>query len=178
MEAWKAVASMPEFEGYTIVKAPVPEYHEESYQLSLKCCMDNKCGHYDTNWGCNPGAKMDVQRYYEDKDYVIIMYREFPIEDKKDEEAIKTISDDIHRRVRKMVLELRDNGVQCDGFVDGPCDYCGVCAYPEPCRFPEMKIPSVSTLGIGLRRYFDSIGISFAFEDGKVTLYGFIFVRK
>lgn len=177
MEPWKAIASMKEFDSYTIVRAPTPEYDEDSYNLAFQRCEENKCGCFGTNWGCNPGARKDVASYYRDIDYVIVLYRSFEL-DFRDKEMFKTISDDVHRSVRRMMLLLRDNGLECDGYVDGPCEYCGKCAYPEPCRFPEMIVPSVSTLGISLKTYFDSIDVPFSFEDDRVTLYGFIFVKK
>ena len=176
MEAWENIASLKEFSSFTIRKAPVPDYDEDSYQLAFSRCKENKCGTYDTNWGCNPGAKMDVATYYQDIDYVILMYRTFDVEF-EDKDLMKSISDDVHRSVRKMMLELRDNGLDCDGYVDGPCDYCGECAYPQPCRFPEMMIPSVSTLGIDLKSYFHDIGVPYSFQKDRMTIYGFIFVH-
>ena len=177
METWESVTSMKDFDSFTIRKAPVPEYNEDSYQLAFSRCKENKCGTYDTNWGCNPGAKRDVAEYYKGIDYVILAYREFEA-DFNDTELMKSISDDVHRTLRMMVLELRDNGIECDGFMDGPCDYCGECAYPEPCRFPDMMIPSVSTLGIDLKKYFAGLDIPYSFQNGRMILYGFIFVHK
>jgi hypothetical protein len=40
-----------------------------------------------------------------------------------------------------------------------------------------MLLPSVSTLGIDLERYFASFGRSFSFAEGRITLYGFLFIR-
>jgi len=177
MDVWQNVASLREFEEYTMFKAPVPVYDEDNYQLAFKRCKDNVCGCFNTNWGCNPAAKMDVATYYLDIDYVIIMQRTFEV-DYKDRALMDDITIDFQRKVRKYVLEMRNNGLDVDGYMDGPCKYCGQCAYPDPCRFPEMIIPSVSTLGIGLENYFESMGREFKFEEGKVTLYGFIFVHR
>ena len=176
MEAWENIASLKEFEDYRIRKGPVPIFDQASYNLSFQRCSENKCGCFGTNWACNPGAKMDVQEYYRGIDYVIVMSRTFEISP-KDFDALKDINPDMQRAVRRMVILLRDNGVECDGFLDGPCLYCGECAYPEPCRFPEMRTPSLSTLGIGLKGYFERMGETFSFEDDRVTLYGFVFVH-
>ncbi len=177
MESWEAVTALDEYRDLNIVKAPVPVYEQEAYDIGFQRCKENLCGCYDTNWGCNPGAKMDVEEYYKDKDFVIIARKTFEV-DYNDEEALDAISDEMQRKLRSLVLKLREAGIACDGFLDGPCTYCGECAYPEPCRFPDMLTPSVSTLGIDLTSYFRSFGDSFAFEEGKVTLYGFIFVKK
>jgi predicted metal-binding protein len=176
MEAWQSVASLKEFEEYTIVKAPVPDYEEDAYNLAFQKCKENKCGCFNTNWGCNPAAKMDVATYYQDIDYVLVVYREFDV-DRNDQEILRTISEGMQRNIRRMVLQLRDNGLDCDGYLDGPCRYCGECAYPQPCRFPDMMIPSVSTLGINLKEYFAGIGKHYSLQESTVTLYGFIFVH-
>ncbi|MBE6528890.1 MAG: hypothetical protein E7Z64_07035 [Thermoplasmata archaeon] len=176
MEAWQNIASLQSYEDFTFRKAPVPEYDEESYRIAFQCCKENKCGTYDTNWGCNPGAKRDVPAFLSEQDYVIVVSRTYEV-DYKDRELMKSITEDIQRTFRRMIIELRNNNLDCIGFLDGPCLYCGECAYPDPCRFPEMKIESISTLGLNLRKWFESFGESFGFEEGKVTLYGFIFVR-
>ena len=177
MEPWEAIASKKEYEDLTIKKVPVPVYNADNYATGFQKCKENLCGHYNTNWGCNPGGMRNVEEYYKGIDYVILIHRTFEA-DWKDKELMVSISNDMQRTVRRMVIELRDNGVECDGYMDGPCTYCGECAYPDPCRFPDMIIPSVSVLGIGLEDYFKSFGESFKFEQGKVTLYGFIFVKK
>jgi len=177
MEIWESVASLSEFEEYWIRKGPVPEFDQAAYDLAFKRCSDNRCGHYGTNWGCNPGAKRDVARYYEGMDYVVIISREFAM-DYHDQDLMDSVTDEMHRGVRKLASMLRDNGLECDCFLDGPCRYCGVCAYPEPCRFPDMLTPSLSTLGIGLSDYFKALGEDFSFREGIVTLYGFVFVKK
>jgi len=176
MDAWENVISLRGFEDYSFKKVPVPEYDDESYQLAFQRCKENKCGTFDTNWGCNPGAKRDVPAFLSEQDYVLMMSRTFEV-DYKDQELMKSITFDMQRTFRKLVLELRDNNIDCIGFLDGPCLYCGECAYPDPCRFPDMKIESVSTLGLNLKGWFDSFGESFEFVPGKVTLYGFVFVR-
>ena len=176
MEAWEIVSSLRGFEDYNFKKVPVPRYDEDSYNLAFSLCMENKCGKYNTNWGCNPAAKRDVPDYLSKQNYVIIASRTFQV-DFKDKELMDNISDDAQRTFRRIVLELRSNNIDCDGFLDGPCTYCGVCAYPEPCRYPDMKIVSISTLGLNLKEWFKSFDEEFSFKEGEVTLYGFIFVR-
>ena len=177
MEVWQTIATLRGFEDYTVIKAPVPEYDEDSYQLAFGYCKENKCGCYDTNWGCNPAAKMDVPAFYSNKDYVLVVKRTFNV-DVQNKVLMETVMDDMQRTLRRMITELRDNGISCTGFLDGPCKYCGECAYPEPCRFPDMKVASVSTLGINLKEYFAKFGEELGYTEDSVTLYGFIFVDK
>ncbi|MBR4181277.1 MAG: hypothetical protein IKQ57_03975 [Candidatus Methanomethylophilaceae archaeon] len=41
-----------------------------------------------------------------------------------------------------------------------------------------MLVPSISVLGLNLKEYMASNGEEFRFEDGVVTLYGFIMMRS
>lgn len=177
MESWRNVLSMKEYDDYEIVKAPLPVYDPEKFNIAFECCKENLCGCYDTNWGCQPGAKIDVAEFYKQYDYVLVVSRTYEDIDVKDEALVDAIGDDIHRVFTNMLVELRKNNVNCKIFLDGPCKYCGECAYPEPCRYPEMKIASVSTLGIDLNGWFESFGKKLEFLDNKMTLYGLIFIK-
>ena len=75
MDTWESISTLKDFEEYRFIKAPVPVYDQAAYDLAFQRCKENKCGSYDTNWGCNPGAKRDVDEYYRDIDYVVIMTR-------------------------------------------------------------------------------------------------------
>jgi len=84
---------------------------------------------------------------------------------------------EVHTAVRATVLAMRRAGFECMGFADGECGYCGVCSYPEPCRFPDQLVPSISSTGTDMKNYFDSIGKEFAFSDDSITFYGIVMFR-
>ena len=177
MEAWEAVLSVRAFEDYTVRKVRVPEFREDDRIVCLDRCRENLCGNYGTNWGCPPDIDIDPQVLYESSSCALLVNRTFCL-DIKDEELLDATNLEMQKIIRMMVVELRSNNIDCLGFADGGCRYCGVCAYPEPCRFPEMLIPSVSSLGIDMKSYLNEQGIPFAFSDTCVTLYGLIFLRK
>jgi len=163
-------------EGLDPVKAPVPEFEQGAFDLAMKRCRDNVCGSYDTNWGCSPGAKRDIPAFYAENDFVIVVNKVFEL-DWHDKEKLDRTTKGMQERIRAATLEMRELGYTCTGFMDGPCIYCAKCAYPDPCRHPDMLLPSVSTLGIDLEKYFASFGRPFAFTEGRITLYGFLFIR-
>lgn len=177
MEAWEAVLSVRAFEDYTVRKVRVPEFREDDRIVCLDRCRENLCGNYSTNWGCPPDIDIDPQALYKSSSCALLVNRTFCL-DIKDEELLDATNLEMQKIIRMMVVELRSNNIDCLGFADGGCRYCGVCAYPEPCRFPEMLIPSVSSLGIDMKSYLNEQGIPFAFSDTCVTLYGLIFLRK
>ena len=48
--------------------------------------------------------------------------------------------------VRSIMIMLHSHGIECRGFADGGCGYCGICAGYEACRYPAMMIRPVSEL--------------------------------
>ena len=120
---------------------------------------------------------MDPEELYSSSDYALLVRRTFCL-DIKDRELVKATTLEMQKIVRMMVIALRSNGIECMGFADGGCQYCGVCAMPEPCRFPDMFVPSISALGLEMKTYMESIGEEFSFSDDCLTLYGLIFVKK
>ena len=78
--------------------------------------------------------------------------------------------------VRGILSRLRDAGIGCRGFSDGGCDICPECTYPEPCRHPDLVLPSVSIVGIDMESYLASVGERFEFRDDAVTFYGVILI--
>lgn len=177
MEAWEAAVSDKSFEDYFIRRIDVPAYCKEDRLECLRNCEENLCGMYGTNWACPPHMDIDPQGLYEDSEYVLLVRRTFCL-DVKDKEIVDATGEAMQRAIRLMVVKLRQNGMDCIGFADGGCKYCGVCACPEPCRFPDMEVPSISALGLDLGKYMGSVGEHFSFSDDCITLYGLIFIKK
>lgn len=55
--------------------------------------------------------------------------------------------------IRRMMIMLHTHGIECRGFADGGCGYCGICAGYETCRYPAMMIRPVSELYSDARIY-------------------------
>lgn len=177
MTSWKDACRDAEANGWTAVEAPLPDYSEEDTVRVLDSCRQNLCGNYGTNWGCPPGwaDRMDAlgSRY----DSAILMEKRFDI-NVKDEKKLKDAMEDVRSAVRSTVRSMRAMGFECMGFADGNCGYCGVCSYPEPCRFPDQLVPSISSTGTDMGRYLGMIGKTLEFSDRSVTFYGIIMFRR
>ena len=151
---------------------------QHSIQVVGRCrslCAENKCGHYDTNWGCPPGFNGDIGDYLGRFTRAFMIKKRFEV-DIDDSEAIEAITRESQETVRNVMTAIRSKGIDCQGFSDGGCRYCGICAYPEPCRFPEALVPSISAVGIDMGDYAKANGEEFSFERNAVTLYGLLLV--
>ena len=176
MRSWMDVAASVLPEGFDAREWSFPEHSEESLKRSRALCAENKCGSYGRSWGCPPGCDLTVAKA--SKEYSrMIVFKKRHVVDFSDKEALDSLGEDLQVQVRSLVLALRKEGYKCLGFADGGCRYCGVCSYPEPCRYPEMLVPSVSVLGLNLKEYAVSNGEDFRFEEGAVTLYGFVMMQ-
>lgn len=169
MLSWNVLLNEDAFPDYKIRETAIPVIDSDSKIMCLSNCKENLCGHYDTNWGCPPGFTM--KREMTEYRSSVLVSREYAFERDRDPSNMMS---EMQETIRNMVLMLRRNGIECDGIADGGCRYCGVCAYPEPCRFPDMLIPSVSALGIDMGRFLADCGEEFSFEEGKATMYGII----
>ena len=173
MTAWREACQEAEAQGWVVSEVPLPTYLEEDVLKCLDSCKQNICGTYGKNWACAPGWKDKMDTLGKRFTSCLLMEKRYDV-DVRDKEAVKKAADEFQNIVRRTVLSMRAAGYDCLGFADGACGYCGECAYPEPCRFPEQLVPSVSAAGINMSRYFESFGKEFSFGDGYYTHYGVI----
>ena len=173
MRPWKDVAASVLPEDFAVMEWSFPEGNGEALARSRALCAENKCGSYGTTWGCPPGCDLTVEKLSEKYSRTGVIKRRYEV-DLEDREALDRMGEEIQAHVRNVVVALREEGYGCMGFSDGGCRYCGVCAYPDPCRFPGMLVPSISVLGLDLKGYAASNGEDFRFEKDAVTMYGFI----
>ena len=109
------------------------------------------------------------------RDYAsaILMSRTFPC-DPRDRETVERHNAEMKAAMRRAIAALHEAGIRCRGLADGGCDLCGECAYPEPCRHPDLLLPSISVVGIDMASYLATLGERFEFRDDAVTFYGVI----
>lgn len=180
-DIWSKMDSEPNFKEFKIkvVAAPKPDIHTIS--TCRKLCRQNRCGTFNTNWGCPPGVgtEEDCLGLIHQYSKSVLIYRRFENVNMKDLEFIDKCAHEHQDMVRKMASAMNKAGYKdILPIADGGCKYCGECTYPdEPCRFPEQMIPSVSGFGIIMEEYLQSQNMDFKFENNAFTLYGMILFR-
>ena len=176
MRDWKEIAASvlpPDFE---LDEWNFPEYSEEALIKCRNLCKENVCGTYGCSWSCPPGFSSDLKELSEKYGKVAVIKRRFEV-DLSDSERLDGLAGELQSSVRDLVLAMRREGYECLGFADGACRYCGKCAYPDPCRFPEMLVPSISAAGVDMTAFAKANGREFKFEKDAVTVYGLIMMR-
>ena len=177
MERWERALLGCDLSDYSIRETALPEYDGPTVIRCGKLCEENLCGKYGTNWACPPGFDEHMDTLSDGFSSALLISRTFPC-DLKDKDAVEGLNNEMKSAIRMILSRLRDAGIGCRGLADGGCDLCPECAYPEPCRHPDMLLPSVSVVGIDMESYLASIGERFEFRDDSVTFYGVVLLSN
>lgn len=165
------------FHRYRFLEGPVPEADADSEIRCRRLCEENRCGQYGRTWSCPPGFSVTLGDLRGRFSSAVLMERTEHT-DPKDADSMADLSRSVQEDVRRAVSAIQDAGHDCMGFADGACGYCGICSYPDPCRFPAMLIPSISALGLDLGAYLRTLGEELEFRGDRVTLYGLLLIGR
>lgn len=180
-DVWGSMSSDPLAADYTFKRIGVPSPNNETISKCRELCEQNLCGAYGVTWGCPPGVGSEkdclslVKRYSK----AAVIMKRFDDLDFNDMEHMHKLQVDHQELCRRFGNAMRKAGYDVLPLADGKCEYCGDCSYPDdPCRFPEQKVPSVSSYGIKMDEYLPSQGIDFTFEKNGMTLYGIMLYNE
>ena len=177
MVSWTDALRDMDLDGFSVRETGLPAYDEDMVIRCQNLCRDNLCGKYGTNWACPPGFSEHMDSLSEQYDSALLLSRTF-VCDPRDRDAVEECNSLMKATLRSVVEHLRSAGIGCRGFSDGGCDLCQTCAYPDPCRFPDRVMPSVSAIGIDMGAYLESVGERFEFRDDSVTFYFLVFIKS
>lgn len=177
MVSWTDALRDMDLDGFSVRETGLPAYDEDMVIRCQGLCRDNLCGKYGTNWACPPGFSEHMDTLSEQYDSALLLSRTF-VCDPRDRDAVEECNSMMKATLRSVVEHLRSAGIGCRGFSDGGCDLCQTCAYPDPCRFPDRVMPSVSAIGIDMGAYLESVGERFEFRDDSVTFYFLVFIKS
>lgn len=135
-------------------------------------CAENKCGAYHKNWTCPPAVGSITQCQQKMKQYhhgILVQsighanqhaetqcYRRTEL---RHTQQFYTLVEAI-RRVHPNALCLGTGG----------CRVCQICAYPEPCRFPDHTISSMEGYGLFVAHVCRDAGVPYQYGETTVTL--------
>jgi len=130
-------------------------------------CTPEKCPNYSRSWRCPPHCGDLAEKERELRGFsralLLTMRR---AADLRDRAALQRLSDAQTAAVDRVADRLPGSLRLCVGG----CRRCPVCGCPDaPCRFPLPRRGSVSAYGIDVTALCTSLGVPFAFEEGKVV---------
>ena len=129
--------------------------------VCLKCRYG--CSQYNSNWSCPPATPTisEVRELIKEYSTALLLvgsqtcsefYRDT---NRKRTDQVRYWKGTVSLE-RQLFLEGYDKAF---GLVSGACSLCKECAYPEKCRFPMEKRPTVESLSIDLIGTLKNIGI-------------------
>ena len=133
-------------------------------------CAAGRCGSYGKNWCCPPAcgtleaSAAQASRYRRG----LILQSTGDMEDDFDVECMMETEQLQKERFYDLVERIREIDPDCLPMSSGTCSICGKCAYPEPCRFPDRKIPSMEAYGLNVSQVCMQSGTKYYY--GKLTI--------
>ena len=140
-------------------------------------CASNACGMYGRCWTCPPDAgeiealMAEVKRY----EYALVYQTVTELEDSYDFEGMI----DAKKLCSKIALKLRPEFKALDisnvlHLGAGGCGVCEKCAKQigEPCRFPEIALPSLEAYGVNVSELAKTAGMKYINGQDTVTYFG------
>ncbi len=143
-------------------------------------CALNYCGRYAKSWTCPPGCGTLEECAGRLKAYrqAVVVQMIHPLEDSLDVEGMtegQKAFDRLMQRIQKAVKEARPDALLLGA---GSCSLCQACTYPdEPCRYPELAIPSVESFGLDVQALTEKAGLPCSWSGPRVYYCGLICLR-
>ena len=140
-------------------------------------CESNACGVYGKCHMCPPDVgeidalMQEVRRY----DYALVYQTVTELEDSYDIEgmfAARKQMPALSQKLRKALKDAPFSKVLHLGV--GGCGVCEVCSKRtnEPCRFPELAMPSLEAYGINVSQLAKAAGMKYINGQDTVTYFG------
>ena len=164
--------------GLGAYKAGVVDLQDVRFDRAFRAmCETNACGNYGKCWMCPPDAGDIDALMNEAQSYqkALVYQTVGTLEDSYDFEGMMEaarLHNELSRALAKWFATLPFAKKLHLGA--GGCHMCGVCAKRtnEPCRHPELAMPSLETYGINVSELAASSGMKYINGQNTVTYFG------
>lgn len=164
--------------GLGAYKAGVVDLQDVRFDRAFRTmCETNACGNYGKCWMCPPDAGDIDALMNEAKSYqkALVYQTVGTLEDSYDFEGMMEaarLHNELSRALTKWFATLPFTKKLHLGA--GGCHMCEVCAKRtnEPCRHPELAMPSLETYGINVSELAASSGMKYINGQNTVTYFG------
>lgn len=155
------------FTGYTDMDVSTIVLRDEVRDM----CAKGKCGAYGNNWTCPPacGDLNTCRARVAGYKYGVILQTTGNLEDELDYESMMDIGKKHHEDFAKFMKTVSELYSDSLGLGAGGCKICAKCAYPEPCRFPEMAYSSMEGYGMVVSDTCSANNIPYYYGENTLT---------
>ncbi len=146
-------------------------------KIFREICLSNSCGMCGKCYMCPPdlGDIDELMSSIKGYDFALVYQTVSELEDSFDFEGMseaKKAFYPITQSLRKVFSDLKPKKVLHLGA--GGCGVCKVCAKRtnEPCRFPELAMPSLEGYGVNVSELAKAAGMKYINGQNTVTYFG------
>ena len=135
-------------------------------------CAADRCHSYGRSWSCPPhcGTLEEFAARASAYHRGIIVQSTGQMEDDYDFETMMDTEKLQHERFRELTDRMRSIYPGCMPLSAGACRICEKCTCPEePCRFPDLAIPSMEASGLVVSKTCEDSGVSYYYGPGTIT---------
>ncbi len=145
--------------------------------LTLDCredlrafCKPQTCPSHGQNWVCPPGCgTLDACREKAGRfSRGLLLQSVTDLTPPTAPQVYKTLNSQHNFRFRQLIEELSPWPGEVLPLTTGGCVFCDSCAYPEPCRRPQVKMESLSAFGIDVAALCREAGLDYSFREDRV----------
>lgn len=167
MERWIQMAQEVGFDAVACCDIGTLHSRKEIREM----CDESQCQSYRHNWSCPPGCPtlVECQSIMQSYSCAILVQTIGDMEDSFDQEAIIRAGKLHTERVHAICSLLRQHFLHVLGLSDGGCRICEVCAYPDPCLFPNQAVGSMSAYGLFVSKVCQDNGLQYYHGDKTIT---------
>ena len=151
----------------------------ETDRVFRDICASNSCGMYGRCYMCPPDAgdidtlMSEIGNY----DYVLVYQTVTELEDSYDFEGMIEAKKSFYPITQKLRKSFSDMGISKVLHLGaGGCGVCDRCAKQtgEPCRFPNLAMPSLEAYGVNVSSLAKASGMNYINGQDTVTYFGAI----
>lgn len=162
---------------FPIIQYAFCNTNELTFSEKVRSICKTECERYGKSWSCPPGVGTvkECRQKCLSFDHVLLYTTQAEVSDSAVfSEALSSRS--FHEEItRNIIQELKKEGISCFALSGDSCQICETCAYPQPCRHPEIAIPCIESYGILVVNLTEKYKIDFYTDSHTVTWFGLIF---
>lgn len=167
MEQWINKALDMEFD----LAAPLDIATLKPRQDVRDMCSADKCRAFGKNWTCPPhcGTLAECEAKMQSCSRGILLQTVGQMEKAIDTKAYRRTEArhlELFHQLSRLVREVHP-GALCLG--SGGCRICKQCAFPEPCRFPELACSSMEGYGLFVTQVCRDNGVKYYHGEKTIT---------
>lgn len=134
-------------------------------------CAADKCRAYGKNWTCPPvcGSLEVCSGRMHSYRNGILLQTVGKLSKAIDSRAYRETEQRHLEQFRNISREIRTEFPDALCLGSGGCRVCKVCAYPEPCRFPDQALSSMEAYGLFVTQVCRNCGVPYHHGDLTIT---------